>query len=120
MKDIASPSLVADESIATLLSRVVGDAQLVARSEIDLQKAKLGARVAEAKGGVVLALGAVVLSSLALVALVVGALMVLTPLVGPLAATAIVVGVLLVAAGLLGFLASRHFKRMFATVGAVA
>ncbi|WP_029625251.1 phage holin family protein [Sphingomonas sp. PAMC 26605] len=119
MEKIASPSFVADDSIATLLSRVVSDAQLVARSEIDLQKAKLGAKVDEAKGGVVLALGAVVLASLALIALVVGALMVLTPRVGPLAATGIVAGVLLVAAGLFGFLASRHFRRMFAA-GAVA
>lgn len=120
MEDIASPSLVADESIATLLSRVVSDAQQVARSEIDLQKAKLGAKANDAKGGIVLALGAVVFGSLASIALVVGALMVLTPQVGPLAATAIVAGVLLVAAALFGFLASRHFKRIFGTAGAVA
>ncbi len=104
-----------DESLATLFSRVVADAEQVARSEIALQKIKLVAKVDEAKVGVVLALVAVVLVSLALVALVVGALLTLAPLVGPLGATAIVLSVLILAAILCGWLAMRHFKAMFGT-----
>ena len=108
-----------DNSIVTLLTRAVADAQSVARAEIDLQKARLVARVDEAKNAVVLLVGAVVAGSLALTGLVVGALMILTPLVGPVWATVIVVGVLLVAAGLLGWLAVRQFKLMLAPAAAL-
>lgn len=114
MTDFLRQRLVADDSIPTLLSRAISDAQLVARSEIDLQKAKLGAKMSEAKVGVVLLVSAALLGSLGLIALVVGLLMILTPLLGPIAATAIVAGSLLVIAALCGWLATRHFKRMFA------
>ncbi|MET3762416.1 phage holin family protein [Sphingomonas sp. UYEF23] len=120
MKDIASSGVVADEGIATLLSRVVGDAQDVVRSEIDLQKAKVGAKVGQAKSGVVLIVVALLLASLGSTALVVGLLMILTPLIGPVAATAIVAGIPLVLAGLLGFLATRHFKRIFGSAETIA
>ncbi|MEG3175698.1 phage holin family protein [Sphingomonas sp. RB3P16] len=99
----------------TLLARAVRDAEQVARSEIDLQKARLGAKVDAAKTGVGLLLGAALFGSLAAVALVVGTLLILTPLLGPLAATAIVAGVLLVLAVLLGLLGAQHFKRVFGT-----
>lgn len=118
MTDMASQSVVADDSIATLLSRVVSDAQQVVHSEIDLQKAKLGAKVDEAKGGVILLLGAAMLGLLGLIALVVGLLMILTPMVGPIAATAIVAGALLALAALFGLLATRHFKRIFGSAEA--
>lgn len=114
MTDFLRQRLGADDSIPTLLSRAISEAQVVARSEIELQKAKLGAKVSEAKVGVVLLVSAALLGSLGLIALVVGLLMILTPLLGPIAATAIVAGTLLVLAGLCGFLATRHFKRMFA------
>lgn len=101
---------VADESVGALLSRVVSDAEQVARSEIALQKTRLLAKVDEARAGVVLALAAMLLGSLALIGLVVGAVLSLATLVGPLGATGIVVGVLMVTASLCGWLALRHFK----------
>lgn len=113
MTDFLRQRLVADDSIPTLLSRAISEAQTVARSEIDLQKAKLGAKVDQAKSGVVLLLGAASLGLLGLIALVVGLLLILTPMLGPIVATAIVAGTLLVLAALCGFLATRHFKRMF-------
>uniref|UniRef100_UPI0035CC14B9 phage holin family protein n=1 Tax=uncultured Sphingomonas sp. TaxID=158754 RepID=UPI0035CC14B9 len=103
----------ADESIATLLSRVVADAEQVARSEIELQKAKVLTRIDEAKSAVGLLMASIATGSVALTALVVGALMVLTPAVGPLWATVIVVGVLAALAGLLGWLGMRQFKLVF-------
>jgi uncharacterized membrane protein YqjE len=114
MIDFLRQRLVADDSIPTLLSRAISEAQVVARSEIDLQKAKLGAKVDQAKGGVVLLVSAMLFGSLGLIALVVGVLMILAPLLGPIAATAIVAGTLLVLAAVCGLLASQHFKRMFA------
>jgi hypothetical protein len=120
MTDSVRESPVADESIATLLSRVVADAEQVARSEIELQKAKIVIKIDEAKLGVGLLFASIATGSVALTALVVGALMVLTPLVGPLWATVIVVGVLLVAATVLGWLGLRQFKLVFGASGEVA
>lgn len=120
MKDIASMGAVADEGLATLLSRVVGDAQNVVRSEIDLQKAKVGAKVGQAKSGVVLLVVAFVLASLGSTALVLGLLLILAPMLGPVAATAIVAGIPLVLAGLFGFLATRHFKQIFGSAETIA
>jgi uncharacterized membrane protein YqjE len=110
----------ADDTIVTLLSRVVSDAGEVARAEVDLQKAKVFSKISEAKSGVMLALVAVVLALLALIALVVGILMILTPLVGPIWATVIVVGVLLVLAGIFAMIAMGRFKAMVAAPGASA
>ena len=115
----ASPA-PADDGIVSLLSRVVSDAEQVARAEIDLQKAKLFAKVAAAKAGVVMILVAAVLGLLALVALVVGVLMILAPLVGPIWATVIVVGLLVVLAGIFAMIAIGRFKAMFATPGGAA
>lgn len=118
MEDFVRGAPVADESLPALFSRVVADAEQVARAEIDLQKAKLVAKVDEAKVGVALGAVAAALASLASFALVIGAVLTLAPLVGPLLATVIVVVVLLLAAGLCGWLAARHFKAMFAPAGA--
>lgn len=104
-----------DDSVATLLSRAVSDVEEVARAEIDLRKAKLFAKVDAAKSGVVLVAAAAVFALLALIGLVVGVLMILTPLVGPIWATVIVVGVLLVIAAILGMMGVGHFKRMSST-----
>lgn len=107
----------ADDTIVTLLSRVVSDAGEVARAEVDLQKAKVFSKVSAAKGGVVMAVVAAVLGLLALIALVVGLLMILTPIVGPIWATVIVVGGLLVLAAIFAMIAVGRFKAMFAVPG---
>lgn len=108
-----------DDSIATLLSRAVSDAEQVARAEIALQKARVAVKVGEAKTGVVALLAAVVLAILALIGLVVGVLMILTPVVGPVWATVIVVGVLAVLAIALGMFAMNQFKLMSSAPGKV-
>ncbi len=102
-----------DESIAALFSRVLSDAENLARAEIELQKAKVVARIDDARNGVLLLLASVATGSVALTALVVGVLMVLSRIVGPGWATAIVVGTLLVLSALMGWLAMRHFKLLF-------
>lgn len=101
------------ESIPELFARVLADAEHLARAEIELQKAKVVARIDEARNGVLLLLAAVATASVALTALVVGVLMVLAPLVGPGWATAIVVGTLVLLSVLMGWLAMRHFKLLF-------
>ena len=113
MTDLTREQPAADESIASLVSRVVQDAEHVARSEIELQKLKLLAKLDEAKLGVILVVVALMIASLALTALVVGALLSLQPVVGAIWATVIVVGALLLVAGLCGWLAVRQFKLLF-------
>jgi len=107
----------ADDSIGTLLSRVVSDAEQVARAEIALQKAKVVVKIGEAKTGVVALLVAVVLAILALIGLVVGVLMILAPIVGPAWATVIVVGVLAVLAVALGSFGMNRLKLMSSAPG---
>ena len=108
-----------EESVVTLLSRAVSDAQQVARAEIDLQKARLLARVREAQNGAIFLVAALLTGSLALTGLVVGLLLILTASLGPIWATVIVVGVLLVATALFGWLGVRHFKLMFGSDAAL-
>ena len=113
MDDLARDEPEGDESIPALLSRVLSDAENLARAEIELQKAKVVARIDDARNGILLLLASVATGSVALTALVVGVLMVLTPLIGPGGATAIVVGTLVLVSALLGWLAMRHFKLLF-------
>ena len=113
MDDVAREETGDDDSIASLFARVLADAEHLARAEIELQKAKVVARIDEARNGVLLLLAAVATGSVAITALVVGVLMVLAPLVGPGWATAIVVGTLVLLSVLMGWLAMRHFKLLF-------
>lgn len=113
MDDIARGARPDDESIGALLSRVVADAEQVARAEIDLRKAKVVARIDEARNAVLLLLASVATGSAAVTALVVGALMILAQRIGPAWASVIVVGALVATAGLCGWLSMRRFKFLF-------
>lgn len=101
------------ESLAALLSRVVSDAEQVARAEVELQKAKVVAKIDDARNAILLLVAAIATGSVALMAFVVGTLLVLSQYIGPLGATAIVVGVLAILALLLGSFSMRQFKRLF-------
>lgn len=102
-----------DDGIGALLTRVVADAQQVVRAEIDLQKARAAAKISAARNGAILLVAALMVGSLALIGLVVGALLILQRPLGPAWATVIVAGVLLAATGLLGWLGVRQFKLLF-------
>lgn len=92
------------ESVSSLLSRLVEHVRDLVSAEVALQKAKLGERIAGYKSAVVFFAIAGVLALAALIALLVGLIMTLTPSVGPGFATLIVVGVVLVIAGVLGMM----------------
>ncbi|WP_372889776.1 phage holin family protein [Sphingomonas sp.] len=104
---------VEQESLAALLARVASDAEQVARAEIELQKAKVVAKIDDARDAILLLVAAIATGAVALTAFVVGALLVLTQYIGPLGATAVVVGSLVVLAILLGWFSMRQFKRLF-------
>lgn len=102
-----------DTGIGTLFARAIADAQELAKAQFELQKARVMAKVDGAKSGVILLVGAAVTGSMALTGLVVGALLILTPRLGPIGATGVVVGALSVVTGLLGWLALGRFKALF-------
>ena len=99
-----------DESIGELFTRLVDDAKLYGRAELDYYRTLARERLRAGRsslwmGGVALALG-----NAAGIALVVGMVLTLSPLVGPGLATLIVVVVALALAGLMGWLAWQKIK----------
>jgi len=100
------------EGVGDLLARLLDDAKGYGQAELDYYKTLARERLRAARtslwmGGVALALGLA-----AGVALVVGLVLTLTPLVGPGWATVIVVSGSLGAAGLMGWLAWQQIKRV--------
>ncbi|WP_066584873.1 phage holin family protein [Sphingomonas pruni] len=75
-----------------MVSRLIDDGENFVRAEIKLYRARLFARLDEARNAILLAIGALVLAQAVLVAALVGLLMTLNWLVGPGWATLIVVG----------------------------
>jgi len=99
------PSPVYNESIVEELGAVIDDAKLYATAELAFQKTRakiLGKSVGIAAAAVVLAL---ILLHISFIALAVGLVMALEPLVTIWGAIGIVVGVMLICVGLLGYIA---------------
>ena len=101
-----------DETIGELLTRLANDAKAYGNAELSYYKALVRERLRAGRtslwmGGVALALG-----QAAGVALVVGLVMTLAPLVGPGFATLIVVAVTLGLATLMGYLAWQQIKKV--------
>ncbi|MFT3978185.1 MAG: phage holin family protein [Sphingomonas bacterium] len=104
-----------EAGLAELVGQLAGDAREVASAEIGLIKARVSTSVSRFRSAAILFAIAGVLALAALVALLFGLIVTLSPYVGPGAATAIVVGVVLVIAGVFalvarGKLASRTSK----------
>lgn len=100
----AGPSLM-DE-----LSALVEDGKTYAEAELAFQKSRAGYVASAAKNVAALGLGALAFLHLALIALVVGLVITLTPMLGALGATAVVVAGLLVGAGWLALKLRRHIN----------
>ncbi|MBB3032970.1 phage holin family protein [Alteriqipengyuania lutimaris] len=88
------------------------DGRTYVEAEVAFQKSRAGYASRETGSGVVFALGALAFLHLALIGLVVGLIIALTPIVGAFAATGIVVGTLLVLMAIVGLLARSRFKRV--------
>jgi len=100
---VSSPAY--DESVIEELGAVIDDAKLYATAELAFQKTRakiLGKSVGIAAAAVILAL---ILLHISFIALAVGLVMALEPLVTIWGAIAIVVGVMLLCVGLLGYIA---------------
>lgn len=99
-----------DESIVEELGTVIDDAKLYATAELAFQKTRaklLGKSVGVAAGAVIVA---IILLHIALIAMAVGFVIALEPLVTIWGAIAIVVGVMLLGVALLGYVAASKGK----------
>lgn len=103
-EDIPVDSLVDD------LSALIEDGQTYFAAELAYQKTRLSFASAQGKVGVGMLLGAVAFVHLALIALVVGLVFALGPILTPLGATAVVTLALLLLAMLFAFAARRRIS----------
>lgn len=113
--DEHSSSDAAEPTSGSLTDDVVAmldDGRTLLEAEIQFQKTRAAFAFDRGKSGAAYGVAAFALIHLALVALVVGTVIALTPVIGAWGATAIVVGVLLVAGGLLALSARRKFARL--------
>jgi hypothetical protein len=102
-----------DDSIGALLQRLVDDARHYADAEISYYRTLARSKLRDARAMLWMGAVALVLAQAAAVALVVGLVLTLSPLVGPGFATLIVVLAFLGVAGLMGWLAWVQVKRIF-------
>lgn len=100
-----------EESITSLVTRLIDDGEEFVRAELKLYRARLFSRLDEARSAIVLAVLALSLVQAVIVAALVGLLIVLRPIIGPGGATAVVVVAGLALAGLLAWLAVAQLRR---------
>lgn len=108
----APPPVETDESIVALFSRLVDDAETFVRAEIRLYRANLFSRLTEARTAIVMILTAFLLAQSAIIALLVGLVVILRPILGAVGATATVVVSAITIAGLLAWLAIDKISRV--------
>jgi hypothetical protein len=100
------PSLVDD------VKALVDDGKTYLEAELQFQKSRAAFALDRGKSGAIYGVAAAAVLHLALIALVVGLIFALTPLLTAWGATAVVVAVLLIAGALLGLAATRRFARL--------
>lgn len=103
--EAASRSLVSD------LRALADDGRTLVEAEIAYQKSRAAVAAVGARGAAAWGALALACAFFALMALVVGALLTLAPLIGPLGATAVVVAALLVAAVVFALVAKGRWQR---------
>ena len=85
--------------LGALVAQTIDDARALVTAEIELQKARLGERVAAYRGAIILFAAAGTLALCGFIALLVGLILSLATLIGPgLATAAVVLAVLAIAA----------------------
>lgn len=98
------------DSLGELFSRLVEDARAAAKAEVDLVKLRATTAVARYKAASIYFAAAGVLALAALIALLVGLIMTLTPAVGPGFATMIVIGAVLLLVAVLALVGRSKLR----------
>lgn len=103
---------ISDGSLSEDIVALIDDGKTYVEAEFAFQKTRLAFAAERGKSGMLFGICAFAVLHLALVALVVGAIFALTPLITALGATALVVGILLVAGLILAAKAKNRFTRL--------
>ena len=101
-----------DEGVGALVSRAIAEGRDYAQAEIGYWQALAADRLADVRSLATFGIAALLVLNAAVIALVLGMLLILTPLVGPGLATLIVVIAFLGIAGVLGWIALKHLRRV--------
>lgn len=99
-----------DETLPAMVSRLVGETRSLASAEVAVYKARIGETIVRYRTAAVFFVVAGVLALAALIALLVGLILTLTPYVGAGFATLIVVGVVLAIAVILGLVGKSRLS----------
>jgi hypothetical protein len=98
----AEPAAI-DDSIIALFTRLVDDAERFVRAELRLYRANLFSRLRETRSAIIMLLTGFLLAQSAIIALLVGLVIILRPMLGAIGATALVVGASITIAAMLAW-----------------
>lgn len=112
MEQAETEESVADGSLSEDIATLIDDGRTYVEAEIAFQSARLAFAADRGKSGLLFGVFAIAVLHLALVALVVGAIFALTPLITAMGATALVTGLLILAGLILAAKAKSHFARL--------
>lgn len=102
----------ADDSIVGLFTRLVDDAETFVRAEIRLYRANVFSRLSDARTAIIMLLTSFLIAQSAIIALLVGLVVILRPAFGAVGATATVVIGGVSVAGLLAWLAINKIRQL--------
>jgi hypothetical protein len=106
-----------EESIGTLIGRLVADGKDYAHAEIGYYRTLAASKLGEAKLGLIFGMAALVIALCTVTALLVGLILALATLIGPGWATLIVIAAALALSALLAWLAYTRIQRLFGSKG---
>jgi hypothetical protein len=112
--DISSADDVVPEtrSLTDDIVALLDDGRTMVEAEVQYQKTRAAFAFDRGRAGALYGIIAFALIHLALVALVVGSVFALAPVIGAWGSTGVVMGILVVVGGLFGLAAKRRFARM--------
>ncbi len=106
------PALVPEPSLVEDVKALLDDGKTYLEAELQYQKSRAAYAVDRGKSGAIYGVAAAAVLHLALIGLVVGLILALSPLITAWGATAVVVGVLVAVAAVLGLAAKRRFTKL--------
>ncbi|MCP5396864.1 MAG: phage holin family protein [Sphingomonadaceae bacterium] len=108
----SAPSSGAERTLSDEIVSLVEDGKTYVEAEIAYQKTRAALAAHSGKNGVIFVFAALAFLHLALIALVVGLVIALAPVVTAWGAVALVVGTLLLGVAIFGLLAAKRFRRV--------
>jgi uncharacterized membrane protein YqjE len=100
------------KSLASQMTDLLEDVRILARTEVEYYRTKLSVNLAATKRILLLFGIAIVVGIMAVIALILGLLLILSDYLGPLAATAIVVGLAMLVASVTMSMAMKRVKKL--------